>query len=502
VHASKTIKIIHSKRRRARILIFNNWPTQNNASADMVIGQSNFTSSSGGASETKIDGPFEIKIIENKLFVIDDTNRRVLIFENKFGVYAVSPDNSSNSGNVEVTITGDDLLNGSTSALKKSGESDIIGSNVVITTKTISCSFNITGVSPGLWDLVVTSGAISFTLSGGFEVKSFEVTKVIPEFGYKWTSTRVYIKGSSFLNGSTVKLTKSGETDINGTNVVISTSLIACTFNLWGTETGLWNIVITTGGITQTFSDSFLVTQLSPGYDTSPQASGAIDSAGGTIKVEIAESDIANMELVIPSGAISTNIAISITINISINPPALPNNIARVGRVIDLWPSYMEFSKEIEVKIPYKNSDIEKFGITDPNLLDVYTYDADTEKWVRIAKNSIDQSNRLISVKIAHFSLYTLGVTIVSDVKDSIIYPNPFKPAEHSKVTFSVPLESEVKIYNVAGELVNSLEDDNKTGKIFWTGVNSSGQRVASGIYLCVIKNGSSHSSKKLAIIR
>ena len=484
-----------------RIMIFDNW-SSTNASASLVIGQENFTDGPYGTSQVKLRATYDVYLYGKKLFITDKDNSRVLIFDDVFCIYNITPDSCQNTGSIDVTINGDDLLTGSTAVLKKSGEPDITGTGVIITTKTISCSFDITSRSPGFYDVVVTSGNISFTISQGFEIKSFEITKVIPEFGYKWTSTRVYIKGSNFLKGSIVKLTKSGETDIQGTSIAVSTGLITATFNLWGKSLGLWNIVITTGGINQTFSDSFLVTQLSPGYNTSPQASGAIDSTGGIIKVEVAESEIANLELIIPQDAIGTNISISITINISINPPSLPGNIAKVGRVIDLWPSNMEFNKEVEVKIPYKNSDIEKFGVTDPNLLDVYTYDANTEEWVKVAKNNIDRTNSLISVKISHFSLYTLGVTVVSDVGSSTIYPNPFKPDEHSKVTFSVPLESEVQIYNVAGELVNSLKDDNKTGKIFWTGINSSGQKVASGIYLCVIKNGTSHSTKKLAIIR
>ena len=485
--SSDGMKLFISDQENCRVLIYDSIPVSNNASADIVIGQTGMTSNGYGLNSNKLKNPYGVTFANSKLFIVDTGigsdggNNRLLIFNS-------CPTQTANAS-ADIVIGQPNFVSGSSN--QGSGQPE---------PNTLSCPQEVCvmGSKFGVSERNNNRILIFNDLFGAF----IEITEVIPNFGYKWTSTRAYIKGSGFLGGSVVKLARSGETDIVGTNVVISTGILACTFNLWGKSLGLWDIVITTGSVANTFSQRFLVTQLSPGYDTSPQASGAIDSAGGTIKVEIASSDIANMELIIPQDAISTNIAISITINISINPPSLPGNIAKVGRVIDLWPSNMEFNKEVEVKIPYKNSDIEKFGIADPNLLDVYTYDANTEGWVKVAKNNIDRTNSLISVKISHFSLYTLGVTVVSDVGSSTIYPNPFKPDEYSKVTFSVPLESEVQIYNVAGELVNSLKDDNKTGKIFWTGINSSGQKVASGIYLCVIKNGTSHSTKKLAIIR
>jgi len=81
-----------------RILIFNSIPTSNNASADLVIGQPSFTSSSinqsgkdyfqGGSVECCADdntlyGPRYLYAYQDKLFVADVDNHRVLIFDNK-----------------------------------------------------------------------------------------------------------------------------------------------------------------------------------------------------------------------------------------------------------------------------------------------------------------------------------------------------------------------------------------------------------------------------------
>jgi hypothetical protein len=54
------------------------------------------------------------------------------------------------------------------------------------------------------------------------------------------------LAGSNFQTGATVKLTRSGQSDINATNVVwVSASQIACDLDLTGAATGQWNVVVT-----------------------------------------------------------------------------------------------------------------------------------------------------------------------------------------------------------------------------------------------------------------
>jgi len=67
-----------------RILIFNSIPTSNNASADVVIGQQNFTSGSanqgGSAAANTLNGPNGLWVDNGKLFVVDTSNNRLLIY--------------------------------------------------------------------------------------------------------------------------------------------------------------------------------------------------------------------------------------------------------------------------------------------------------------------------------------------------------------------------------------------------------------------------------------
>ncbi len=63
-----------------RVLIFNNIPTNNNSSADFVIGQADMTTSDSGCSASAIKAPGDVRIYNSKLFLSDPTNNRILIF--------------------------------------------------------------------------------------------------------------------------------------------------------------------------------------------------------------------------------------------------------------------------------------------------------------------------------------------------------------------------------------------------------------------------------------
>lgn len=68
-----------------RVLIYNSIPTANGASADIVIGQPNFSSSSanqGSIGQNTLNGPIQVFTAGNKLFIADGTNNRFLIFDN------------------------------------------------------------------------------------------------------------------------------------------------------------------------------------------------------------------------------------------------------------------------------------------------------------------------------------------------------------------------------------------------------------------------------------
>jgi len=73
------------------------------------------------------------------------------------------------------------------------------------------------------------------------------VTSITPNSGYYTETVSITnLAGSNFQLGATVKLTKSSESDINGTSVVVvNDSRITCDFDLNGATVGQWNVVVT-----------------------------------------------------------------------------------------------------------------------------------------------------------------------------------------------------------------------------------------------------------------
>lgn len=99
----------------SRILIYNSIPTANNASADIVIGQQNMASNSpnqgGSAGAGTLAMPTGVYVHSGKLFVADDVNNRVFIFNSiptasgaQANVVIGQPDMTSNSANQGGTV--------------------------------------------------------------------------------------------------------------------------------------------------------------------------------------------------------------------------------------------------------------------------------------------------------------------------------------------------------------------------------------------------------------
>lgn len=83
-----------------------------------------------------------------------------------------------------------------------------------------------------------------------FPVLAMLVTAVTPSSGYNTGSVDITsLTGSGFLSGATVTLSRTGESDIVATDVVVmSPTEITCTFDLTGARTGLWDVVVANPG--------------------------------------------------------------------------------------------------------------------------------------------------------------------------------------------------------------------------------------------------------------
>lgn len=89
-------------------------------------------------------------------------------------VTAILPKAGYNDGSYSlVAITGTGFVAGAAVTLELTGESDIVATAELIVSSTeITCTIDLTGAEPGLWDVVVTQGAQVGTLTEGFTVSA------------------------------------------------------------------------------------------------------------------------------------------------------------------------------------------------------------------------------------------------------------------------------------------------------------------------------------------
>lgn len=74
-------KLIVADPNNNRVLIWNEFPTTNFAAADAVLGQTDFNSSLAGVGATGMDYPYYLHSNGNQLFLSDNNNNRVLVWD-------------------------------------------------------------------------------------------------------------------------------------------------------------------------------------------------------------------------------------------------------------------------------------------------------------------------------------------------------------------------------------------------------------------------------------
>ena len=110
------------------------------------------------------------------------------------------------------------------------------------------------------------------------------------------------------------------------------------------------------------------------------------------------------------------------------------------------------------------------------------------------------------SVTINNVQQQHLGVDFYARIADGrfVAYPNPYKPSKHGSIgiTFAgLKQGAEIKIYNIAGELVFDTKAS-ADGPFVWYAENNYGNQAASGVYIYHIKSGGKTHKGKVAVER
>ncbi|MBN1625274.1 MAG: hypothetical protein JW944_02015 [Deltaproteobacteria bacterium] len=171
---------------------------------------------------------------------------------------------------------------------------------------------------------------------------------------------------------------------------------------------------------TSTFN--FIYSAEAPAYDVDVIKSEIIyasviaalgDNETYDITVDDDESGIKGVTLLIPKGAISSNI--NITIGIATGTPSLPSGVAVAGNILNFGPEGTEFDVPVAIKIPYTQEYLTNLGLDDPNDLKLYTYSSLTGEWEILSPSSVDTEDMLVEYEVSHFSIFTFGTSITNE---------------------------------------------------------------------------------------
>jgi hypothetical protein len=174
------------------------------------------------------------------------------------------------------------------------------------------------------------------------------------------------------------------------------------------------------------------------------------------------------------------------------------------------------FSKPAKISIGYPDSDGD--GVVDGMVvkaeeLRMFYLNRAEAKWELVPGQYLEKSALRVSAPVSHFSTYGLLATQSGAVSAAgiVAYPNPCYLKKSAYIAVGgIPALANltVRVYDQNGVLVRTLTE--ATGEITasagvkearWNGLNSSGEKVASGIYIYLIKADGLNSTGRIGVL-
>lgn len=407
----------------------------------------------------------------------------------------------ANAGNTTAfTIQGLAFQSGMTVKLIRPGTTVNATNLNVAAQNQATCDFNVPSASTGIYDAEIVIGQTVVTLPNAVTIVGLDVTSMSPSFAPTGTTVSgAAIGGHNFGNSISFSLQKSGQTSIPASNLVInSPTSAAADFDLTGAAGGRWDLVVTSGSFTNSLSKAFAVTTALYQVVT-PSVASASQFTFSTTP--------GNIILNWPANATSSPINIDVDMAPTL-PPVDPNvdPYKATGIGVDLQQVGFTptFPVSYTLTLPFTIA-----SVPDPSKLDALTiayFNTRTNRWEPIKNVTVDVAAHTVTGSANHFSAFQIVQHIPSNNLDKVVaYPNPFRPDRgHDRIVFDfLEAGSSVKIFDVTGQLVRELHDDDGDGRIDWIGVtNSDGEKIASGIYYYLATSGGSTKKGRLAVVR
>jgi len=227
---------------------------------------------------------------------------------------------------------------------------------------------------------------------------------------------------------------------------------------------------------------------------------------GGTVRLDINGSVT---EISIEPGSVESRVWMGIKRPDTYPDTGIPKSARKteIVREFGVTPAGTKFLKPVTIKIPYSSAEIP--GMNRENLR-IYWWDENKLEWRIVNTSDPNSENGRVWARIPHFSTYRImeyapGQEELLSNESVYTYPNP---ATGDKVFFKYYLgdkaDIKIDVYNVAGELVSTIERSaNPAGIVSETEWNISG--TASGVYVYRLETKSDSKTKavkkKMAII-
>ena len=350
------------------------------------------------------------------------------------------------------------------------------------------------------WQDQRNSGATGYDIySQRISNDASTITSITPASGSNNGVTNITnLAGTNFLTGATVKLTKTGQTDITGSNVtVVSATKITCSFDLTNKTAGNWNVVVTnTDGQSSTLSNGFQITQSAT--NTTNTTNTQIDNQNDvTIDIPVTRRII----IFIPVNTF--NKQITLTVNSQPTLPAVTGQSeftsTNAGVEITTSDSNTKPLKAMTITLYYLSGDVT--GL-DENTLVIAYYNTTTGKWMTLPSKCYPELKK-VTATVPHLSMFQImRYRVPTDLSNAKVYPNPFRPGSNARVNITgLTAGAVLKIYTISGEKVTEVTADS-TGNAIWDGRTNNGDLVGSGIYICYISDGTNKKILKIAVER
>ncbi|MCK4667763.1 lamin tail domain-containing protein, partial [Candidatus Dependentiae bacterium] len=198
-----------------------------------------------------------------------------------------------------------------------------------------------------------------------------------------------------------------------------------------------------------------------------------------------------------------------------------PPNYKYIGEVREILinEDVVELNDYADVQIHFRNAEVRNLDV---NSLKIFYLNKDKNQWIKLGGTvMMDDTGGTVYAQTKFTGTFAIfGKTTSTKAplvsKEVRVFPNPYRPNDGDIITGTpdsfiifnhLPEDVEtIEIYSIAGEKIATSDDtiliNNAMNTARWNAANVSGSKVASGIYIYVIKSPTETKTGKIAIIK